>query len=161
MNDDNKTISQHLENFSKVNVLVIGDTMLDKFVWGEVTRISPEAPVPVVNVTNETCAPGGAANAAMNVAALGAQCFLTGLTGDDAGRDVLITLLRSKNINTDGLLIHNHPTTQKVRIMGNNHQLVRYDYEEKTQNEKEQEMINYVKSIIEKIDVILISDYAK
>ena len=161
MNEHDETISQHLENFSKVKVLVIGDAMLDKFIWGDVTRISPEAPVPVINVTNETCAPGGAANTAMNVAALGAQCFLAGLTGDDAGRDVLITLLRSKNINTEGLLIHTHPTIQKVRIMGNNHQLARYDYEEKTHNEKEQEMLQYIKQIIKQIDIIIVSDYSK
>lgn len=161
MTDNTETLSLHLEQFPQAKILVIGDIMLDKFIWGDVTRVSPEAPVPVVHVKNETCAPGGAANAAMNVAALGAKCFLTGLTGDDASRDILLTLLRSKNINTDGLHTHDHPTIQKVRIMGNNHQLVRYDYEEKTSNEKEQAIIDYIKTIINDIDIILVSDYAK
>ncbi len=161
MTDDTERVNKYLEQFSNTNILVIGDVMLDKFIWGDVTRISPEAPVPVVHVKNETCAPGGAANVAMNVATLGAKCFIAGLTGDDAGRDIMITLLRSKNIDTAGLIIHNHPTIQKVRIMGNNHQLVRYDYEEKIQNKKHQELIHYIKSIIENVDVIIISDYAK
>lgn len=158
----NKTrLSQLIEQFQNAKVLVIGDLMLDKFIWGEVTRISPEAPVPIVHVKNETFAPGGAANAAMNVASLGAQCHTIGLTGEDSARDILITLLRAKNINTDGILTSTKPTIQKIRIMGNNQHLVRFDYEEKNDNEKEKEMIEQIKKIADKIDIILVSDYAK
>ena len=150
-----------LEKIGSTKILVIGDLMLDKFIWGDVTRISPEAPVPVVHVKNETCAPGGAANAAMNVCALGAKCYLLGLVGDDYAKDILITLLNAKNIDTQGIFVHQNPTIQKVRVMGNNHNLIRFDYEEKTENEKEKEMIEYIKQIANEIDIILVSDYAK
>lgn len=150
-----------IEKFSQAKILVIGDVMLDKFIWGEVTRISPEAPVPIVHVKNETCAPGGAANAAMNVCALGAKCYLLGLVGDDSAKDILITLLNAKNIDTKGIFVHQKPTIQKIRIMGNNHNLIRFDYEEKSDNEKENEMIEYINKIIDDIDLILVSDYAK
>lgn len=149
------------ESFSNTRILVIGDVMLDKFIWGDVTRVSPEAPVPVVHVKQETYAPGGAANAAMNVATLGATCYLVGLVGDDPAKDVLTTLLTAKNVRTEGLFTHHRPTIQKIRIVGNNQHIVRFDYEEQGPNQREQDMLSYIRTIINTIDIILVSDYAK
>src|SRR3989344_4791617 len=88
-----KRLLHYIEKFASARVMVIGDLMLDKFVWGDVTRISPEAPVPVIHVKSVTYAPGGAGNAAMNVATLGAKCSIVGLTGEDSVKNVLKTLL--------------------------------------------------------------------
>lgn len=156
-----KDLLRITDEFKKASILVIGDVMLDKFIWGDVTRVSPEAPVPVVHVKQETYAPGGAANAAMNVATLGATCYLVGLVGDDAAKDVLTTLLTAKNVHTEGLFTHPRPTIQKIRIVGNNQHIVRFDYEEQGPNQREQDMLGYIKTIINTIDLILVSDYAK
>src|SRR3990167_8597739 len=93
-----------LEQFKNKKVLVVGDIMLDKYIWGEVSRISPEAPVQVVNVLKETYEPGGAANVANNVAALGGRPAMVGITGDDGARKILVDELEAKGIDTQGVL---------------------------------------------------------
>lgn len=153
-----------IKNFSSVNVLVVGDLMLDKYIWGNVDRISPEAPVQIVNVTNETYAPGGAANVAANIASLDGKVFMVGLVGKDESNKKLISLLNEKKINTEGILFdQNKPTTQKIRIIGNKHQLLRVDYEEKEyiNSEDEKRILSYVQRKISEVNVIVISDYAK
>nr|MDQ3322409.1 PfkB family carbohydrate kinase [Acidobacteriota bacterium] len=93
-----------LENFSKVKVLIVGDVMVDRFWWGDVTRISPEAPVPVVNLNRTSTAPGGAANVAANVSGLGAECFLVGVVGDDKEAEILPEILSQINVSTEFLI---------------------------------------------------------
>ena len=153
-----------LEQFKNRKILVIGDIMLDKYIWGEVSRISPEAPVQVVNVLKETYAPGGASNVASNAAALTAKVYMIGIAGNDAAKDVLFDELKKRGINTDGIFIDNDkPTIQKVRIIGRSQQLLRVDYEKKEHIHSyiESSMIKFLEENIKKIDVVVISDYAK
>ena len=153
-----------LDNFKNKKVLVIGDVMLDKYIWGDVSRISPEAPVQVVNVLKETFEAGGAANVANNVAALNGMAFMVGTTGNDEARKILLEVLHEKSIDTDGMQIHkDKPTIQKVRILGKNQQLLRVDYEKKDHVHKDIEasMIKFLEKTIKNVDLIVISDYAK
>jgi len=119
-----------LNRFSRQTIVVVGDVMLDHFLWGRVSRISPEAPVPVVEVTRESYFPGGAANVARNLRALGAAVRIIGVVGeDDAGRK-LRELLDEQEIETDSLTITpSRPTTLKTRIVAHNQQVVRFDRE--------------------------------
>jgi len=138
--------------------------MLDKYIFGNVERISPEAPVQIVNVKKEKFIPGGAANVANNIAALNANAFMVGVTGNDNEANILLNELKKRNINTEGIITdQNKPTTQKVRILGQKQQLLRIDYEKKDYLNKETEnkIIAFIKEKIEKIDAIIISDYAK
>ncbi len=148
------------EKFSEKTILVLGDVMLDRYVWGRVSRISPEAPVPVVEVQSESYAPGGAANSSNNIVALGGKAVLIGLVGDDAHKEILIKELEQRGI-TSQLVLDNRPTTTKIRVMGQKQQLVRIDYEHKHPIDEEAG-----KKILEVIrdtpcDGIIISDYAK
>ena len=114
----------------KTRVLVIGDVMLDQFIWGHVRRISPEAPVPVVDFDHESLMPGGAANVARNLTSLTANCDLVGLVGrDDQGR-TLKRLLRDERVRCDAVLAHRQrPTSVKTRIIAHQQQVVRVDRE--------------------------------
>src|SRR3989338_6128900 len=106
------TFHNLLEKFKGKNIIVIGDCMLDKYIWGEVSRISPEAPVQVIDVQKETYAAGGAANVAMNAAALGAKVSMVGITGDDEGRRLLLGVLKDKDVEIRGLMVEeDKPTT--------------------------------------------------
>ncbi len=157
-------LTQILNNFKQKNILVIGDIMLDKYIFGNVERISPEAPVQVVEVKKENYLPGGAANVANNIAALNANAFMVGIVGDDNEANILMNELKKRNINTEGIITDTEkPTTHKVRILGQKQQLLRIDYEKRDYLNKEIEnnIINFIKSKIEDIDAIIISDYAK
>ena len=118
--------------FRKTRILVVGDVMLDHYIWGKVSRISPEAPVPVVNVTKENLLLGGAANVVNNIHSLGGKVSVCGVIGrDDAGRQ-LIHLLQRQGIHTDGLIVEQgRPTTIKTRVIAHNQQVVRFDRETK------------------------------
>lgn len=151
-------------DFSNVKILVVGDVMLDKYLWGSVRRISPEAPVPVVNLEKTTFAPGGAANVAANVAGLGAQAFLIGLVGTDAEADLLCEGLSEKNVSSEFLYrIEERPTTVKTRIIGHNQQIVRIDSECKKSLDAnvEKNVLKKIYSLFDKINAIIISDYDK
>ncbi len=153
-----------LENFTNKKILVVGDIMLDKYIWGEVSRISPEAPVQVVHVLKETYAPGGASNVASNVVALNGKAFMVGIAGNDEAKNILLQELKNREINSDGIFIENDkPTIQKVRIVGRSQQLLRVDYEKKEHVHKniEHSIIEFLERIIKDVDVVVISDYAK
>ena len=153
-----------LEKFRNKKILVIGDIMLDKYIWGDVSRISPEAPVQVVNVLRETYEAGGAANVANNISALGGKAFMAGIAGNDEAKRILLNDLSKKGIITDGILIDgDKPTTQKVRIVGRGQQLLRVDYENKqhVHADIEKAIIDFLENALRKADVIVISDYAK
>lgn len=153
-----------LEQFKNKKILVIGDIMLDKYIWGDVSRISPEAPVQVVNVLKETYAPGGASNVASNASALNAKVFMVGIAGNDEAKSTLLEELRKRGISTEGIFIDkDKPTTQKVRIVGRGQQLLRVDYEKKEHVHQaiEHSIVSFIEKIIKDIDVIVISDYAK
>lgn len=149
---------------AKPNILVIGDLMIDHYVIGDANRLSPEAPVPIVNVRKEFTTPGGAANVAQNLLSLGSKISLAGITGDDADAVKLTEILVSEGINVDGIYKDNlRPTTVKTRIMAGSHQLVRVDREVTSPlNDRLQaEFINQLKANIAQADIIIFSDYNK
>lgn len=152
------------KKFSKTGILVIGDLMIDQYIWGKVSRISPEAPVPVVDVTEEDLLLGGAANVANNVQSLGGKVFITGAIGmDDKGR-ILTNKLAEKGFNTDGIIIdRNRTTTIKTRVIAHSQQVVRFDREEKSDIGKStmSSILKYVESRLHDIKGIIISDYCK
>src|SRR5690554_831398 len=119
-----------LPAFAQAPVLVVGDVMLDRYWYGSTTRISPEAPVPVVKVTRTEDRPGGAANVALNIAALGAQALLIGVTGKDEAAAALAEQLHSVGVQTDFQQIDGQPTIVKLRAMSRQQQLLRMDFEE-------------------------------
>jgi len=153
-----------LKNFSKAKVLVIGDVMLDRYCWGSVERISPEAPVPIVKLNKITLAAGGAANVAANVAGLGAAPFLVGIVGTDAEAEILTTVLDDGGVSAKFLIpIKNRQTTLKTRIIAHQQQVVRLDQENtKPLEQKDVEVVlKKIEKVWDKIEVVIISDYAK
>ena len=153
-----------LEKFKTRRIAVIGDLMLDKSIYGDVLRISPEAPVQVVNVTKEEYRPGGSANVASNIAALSAKAVVIGVAGNDSACKILKGRLESMGIDTSGVFVdESRPTIQKVRILGQHQQLLRVDYEKNESIPKkiQQGILSYLKRIIRDIDAIVISDYNK
>ncbi|HRH43606.1 MAG TPA: D-glycero-beta-D-manno-heptose-7-phosphate kinase [Pyrinomonadaceae bacterium] len=160
----NSEFNQVLENFSKVNVLVVGDVMLDRYWWGSVNRISPEAPVPIVNLEKENVLVGGAGNVAANIRGLGANPYLIGIIGEDREGDLLCQTLKDSNISPDYLIKSpTRPTTVKTRIVAHQQQIARIDQEVvKSIPEFEENAVwGRIESIIDKIDIVIISDYAK
>lgn len=148
-----------LNSFPKKRIIVIGDVMLDKTIIGDVSRISPEAPVQIVNVKKEIYEPGGAANVAMNVSSLGGNVSLFGFVGKDDNAKILLKILEEKKVCH--FLDENSLTTLKLRIRSGNHQLLRIDYEETSPKNFSQNIIEIMKEEINNSDIILISDYAK
>lgn len=145
-------------------VLVVGDVMLDEYVWGEVHRISPEAPVPVVDIHERTARAGGAANAAAGVVALGGRALLAGVVGDDAPAEALLGALADTGVEPTGLIAEpGRPTTTKVRVVAHAQQVVRADSESRNPLPEDLEtgLVNWVRDGMADADVLLISDYGK
>lgn len=152
------------KRFKDTGIIVIGDLMVDRYVWGKVKRISPEAPVPVVEVYDENLLPGGAANVANNLISLGARVFVTGIVGKDEMGSRLIRELNEKGINTDGIIIDgDRPTTIKTRIIAHSQQVVRFDKEtrEDINSSALSSILSYVRRCLPDIKGIIISDYCK
>ncbi len=153
-----------LESFSNVKVLVVGDIMLDRYWWGSVRRISPEAPVPVFSMEKTTSKAGGAANVAANVAGLGAKPFLIGVVGDDNEASELPEILEKSNISANFLVeIKNRPTTVKTRVIAHSQQIVRIDQETVIGLTQEEEKLVWekIELLLGEIEIIIVSDYAK
>ncbi|MCA1625181.1 MAG: D-glycero-beta-D-manno-heptose-7-phosphate kinase [Acidobacteria bacterium] len=153
-----------LENFSKVKVLVVGDVMLDRFWWGNVSRISPEAPVPVVNLQNMSLVAGGAANVAANIAGLGAEPLLVGVIGEDEEAKLFPAILNKSKVSADFLVkISTRQTTIKTRVIAHSQQVVRIDQETKKvlNQDEEQKVWEKILTLLEKAEIVIISDYAK
>ncbi|CDH05632.1 putative bifunctional ADP-L-glycero-D-manno-heptose synthase: putaive kinase (N-terminal); sugar nucleotide transferase (C-terminal) [Xenorhabdus bovienii str. oregonense] len=150
-----------LPDFHRAGVLVVGDVMLDRYWYGPTSRISPEAPVPVVKVDTIEERPGGAANVAMNIASLGAHSHLIGLTGlDDAAR-ALNEKLSSVKVQCNFVAVPTHPTITKLRVLSRNQQLIRLDFEEGFQNVDAQPMLEKIKQSLPHVGALVLSDYAK
>lgn len=146
------------------NILVIGDIMVDHYIWGNATRLSPEAPVPVVSVSNETTTPGGAANVAQNLITLGARVTLCGVVGNDVQGRQLSDILRTENIDTCSIITDaTRPTTVKTRVLAGSHQLVRVDREVTAplNADIEAQLIEQLNGCIASSDIVLFSDYNK
>ncbi|RJQ49797.1 MAG: D-glycero-beta-D-manno-heptose-7-phosphate kinase [Nitrospiraceae bacterium] len=152
------------KKFKNTGILVIGDLMVDQYVWGKVKRISPEAPVPVVEVTSENLLLGGAANVAHNIQSLGGAVYLAGVVGSDDTGKILINKFGESGISTDGIVIDkDRPTTVKTRVIAHSQQVVRFDKEIKTDisHATLSLLLDYVKECIPRIKGIIISDYCK
>jgi D-beta-D-heptose 7-phosphate kinase/D-beta-D-heptose 1-phosphate adenosyltransferase len=144
-------------------IAVIGDAMLDVYLTGDVERISPEAPVPVVRVRDRRYALGGAANVAQNVVAIGARCDLVGAIGDDRGGEQLATMLRAIGVDGRSLVTVERPTTQKTRIVARSQQLVRVDEEEEGDlgGEDVTRLLDAVLQAVAGADAVVLEDYNK
>lgn len=152
-----------LSGFRNQKIVIIGDLILDKYVYGEVDRISPEAPVPVVRVIKERHVPGGAANVAANISTLTGQAYLFGIVGDDQYKNILIDRVNELNINSNGILTDPvKQTIRKTRIIGMNQQLLRIDNEDTSYIEThlEKEFLTRLTGI-NNLAAIIVSDYAK
>jgi len=159
-----KTLLNQIDKFPQAKVVVIGDIMIDHFIWGSVNRISPEAPVPVVRVTRESFHLGGAANVVHNIHTLGGKVYLAGIIGDDEMGKKIINGLRSLKINTQGvILVPGRPTTVKTRIIAHNQQVVRFDREETSSlnSEVQKQIISFCKKVFSEIQAVILSDYDK
>lgn len=166
MNFDIKNnIIKFLNNrVSSCHVLVVGDVMLDRYFYGSVERISPEAPVPVVLINSQKDKLGGAANVVHNLAKLGCKVSVAGVIGNDYHGNLLKKKIQSLNINTNGLFTRRKNTTTKTRILGGHQQMMRIDFEEHepVDNAVEEDIVNYVrKQMGFDVDAIIISDYGK
>lgn len=155
-----------VSQFSQRNIVVLGDVMLDEFIWGDVSRISPEAPVPVVEVRRESTHLGGAANVMANLAAWGAQACVIGVVGRDAAAEKIRASVRNDGgVQTDELLVadDSRPTTIKTRIIAHNQMVVRADRERRTpvNGKTEAHIISAVKAAIENAGALVVSDYDK
>lgn len=150
-----------LPDYKQAGVLVVGDVMLDRYWHGPTNRISPEAPVPVVKVTMVEERPGGAANVAMNIASLGANSRLVGLTGIDDAAKALTENLNGVNVRCDFVAIPTHPTITKLRVLSRNQQLIRLDFEEGFENVDAQPMLERIEQALPHIGALVLSDYAK
>jgi len=159
-----KELIGFIDKFSSSRILVIGDIILDDFIWGDVARISPEAPVPVVEVIRETRNLGGAANVLNNIDALGGKAFICGVVGEDDYGAYLKERIRELGISTEGIIVDTtRPTSIKTRIIARNQQVVRFDRERKATIESSviQKLVKIIKNNINKMDAVIISDYGK
>ena len=150
-----------LPDCSNARVLVVGDVMLDRYWFGDVTRISPEAPVPVVHVQRTEERPGGAANVARNIASLGGKATLLSVVGDDEAGRSLAALLEKEHVTT---LFHKDaqlPTTVKLRVIGRQQQLLRIDFETPPSREVLEDKLGDFETLVDSVDVVILSDYGK
>ncbi|MFC0140648.1 bifunctional D-glycero-beta-D-manno-heptose-7-phosphate kinase/D-glycero-beta-D-manno-heptose 1-phosphate adenylyltransferase HldE [Erwinia mallotivora] len=150
-----------LPDFNRAGVLVVGDVMLDRYWYGPTSRISPEAPVPVVKVDNVEERPGGAANVAMNIASLGAQSRLVGLTGVDDAARALNHTLSGVNVQCDFVAVTTHPTITKLRVLSRNQQLIRLDFEEGFEGVDVGPLHQRIRQALPQAGALVLSDYAK
>lgn len=159
-----KALLRRIDAFPRAQILVVGDLMVDHFIRGNVERISPEAPVPVVSITSESMCLGGAANVAHNIRALGGVVYIAGVTGNDGMGEQILRELNSLNIGTDGIItVKDRPTTTKTRIIAHSQQVVRFDRERTDPLDPaiSQQIQERLQKSVAKIDAILVSDYGK
>lgn len=150
-----------LPHFSNANVLVLGDLMLDRYWHGPTGRISPEAPVPVVKVEQIEDRPGGAANVALNIAALGSSCEIIGITGDDEAGRILTEQMLALNVTPDFYQQSAIPTITKLRVISRNQQLMRLDFEEHASVIPSMPLLEKLEARVAQANVVILSDYAK
>jgi rfaE bifunctional protein kinase chain/domain len=161
---DSKRFHALAEQFSQKHILVMGDLMLDSYMWGQANRISPEAPVPVVSVKEVTHNPGGAANVGWNIASLSAKVTIAGVVGNDSHGEQLLTLMSERGMNVESVIRDtNRPTTVKTRVIANSQQVVRTDFEslDELSNESLEAVQASVLKNIKDVDAIILADYNK
>lgn len=163
-NTPTKRLLQIVDLLPKARVLVVGDFILDEFVWGTVSRISPEAPVPVVNVNRESFLPGGSLNVANNIRTLGGTVYPCGVVGRDLEGKLLVRGMRRLGIDTGGVILDTaRPTSIKTRVIAHSQQVVRVDREkaEAVSRVDAQKILKFVRRKIKEVDVVVVEDYGK
>ena len=161
---DREILKKYIDAFSQARIFVIGDIILDEYVWGEVSRISPEAPVPVVDVTRKTKMLGGAANVIHNLSTLGASPVLCGVIGEDRSGREIISKIKDMGLNPDGIILEQgRPTSVKTRVIAQNQQVVRFDRERRSDISIESlhRLLDIIRKNLDSIDGIVVSDYGK
>jgi D-glycero-beta-D-manno-heptose-7-phosphate kinase len=157
-------VAEILSHFSRQRIIVLGDLMLDEFIWGEVRRISPEAPVPVVEVRRETILPGGSGNVVSNLIELGATAIPVGIVGDDEGGRMLREICSTRGAPVGAVLtVAGRPTTRKTRIVAHSQQMVRADREDRSPVDQstEEQILEKIEGLLPLADALIISDYEK
>ncbi len=154
-------LGEVLARMAKAQVAVVGDVMLDRYWYGDVERISPEAPVPVIAVGRSEERPGGAANVARNVAGLGARCDLLGLCGNDAPAETLSALLRDCRVEAHLVRDALVNTTVKLRVVSRNQQLIRIDFETQTTPDGCRQLLDAYREVLGRVGAVVVSDYGK
>ncbi len=163
---EKEQIIEAFQSFSSMKILVIGDVMIDSYMWGKVDRISPEAPIPVVAVTKKENRLGGAGNVALNVQSMGAEPILCSVIGKDMGEDLFFEIMRINNLNSEGIFsVSKRKTTIKTRVISDGQHLLRVDEELTTSldSETEELFISKILTIIENkpVNAIIFQDYDK
>ena len=159
-----RRLEELLRNFRSKTVAVVGDLMLDRYFWGSVSRISPEAPVPIVDVESESARLGGAANVANNIQSLGGKALLVGVVGNDASGDLLLQLMKEQKFPTEGIVRDpSRSTTVKTRIIAHSQHVVRIDRESKSaiSGALAERVIGVLKKNITHLDAVILQDYNK
>lgn len=157
-------LQQVFANFNSLNILIVGDVMLDSYIWGVVERISPEAPVPIINVKKRDVRLGGAANVALNIQALGATPFMVALYGDDDAGKRLQQIVKDQKLSTEGLVVSaTRPTTVKTRIIASSQHVVRVDDESDKPStlEEENELWKRIETLLPACHAVIFEDYDK
>ncbi len=161
-----KEIKKLFDSFNSMNIMIIGDVMIDAYLWGHVDRVSPEAPIPIVSVAKKEYRLGGAANVALNIQALGARPVLCSITGNNEKSGLFMELMRDNDLDPSGIIISgDRKTTVKTRIISSNQQLLRVDEEnpEKVSKNAETRFAGLIGSILseQRIDAVIFEDYDK
>jgi D-glycero-beta-D-manno-heptose-7-phosphate kinase len=160
----NQRALEIIDNFSRARVLVVGDIMADHFIWGKVSRISPEAPVPVVDVKTDNFTLGGCANVLNNIHAMGGRVHLAGVVGSDETGKRLLSAFRGLGVDTGGIVVETgRPSTLKTRIVAHGQQMVRFDREDRKpiQAKSISKILSYIESLRDDLGALVISDYNK
>lgn len=159
----NSHLVKYIPKFAGAKILVIGDIIVDHFIWGTVSRISPEAPVPVVNVTREEMLLGGGANVLHNIYSLGGEAVLCGIIGNDDMGGRLRQLLTKLGTSTQGLILGRRPTTVKTRVIAQGQQVVRFDREQTgvPSEQTSSSILDFINKNLADFDVVIVSDYYK
>ena len=161
--EQSRLLSLIESGFAALRILIIGDVMLDRSIWGDVDRISPEAPVPVLRSVRTTNAPGGAANVAMNLVGLGVKVAQAGFWGNDVEMRELSALLAAAGVDFSGMIVSRHPTISKTRIVSRNQQLLRLDVESAEPHPagEHRALLERSLELVRTADAVILSDYAK
>lgn len=160
---DEAKLRRYIDRFAKTRIVVVGDVMLDRYIWGTVDRISPEAPVPVVHVDSESMSPGGAANVFANIVSLGGKADLCGVIGKDEAGQMLLDHLGLQKSNGGIVVEPERPTTRKTRILAHSQQVVRYDVEQRTDVSRHttRRILDHIKLKLSDMTCLVVSDYSK
>jgi D-beta-D-heptose 7-phosphate kinase/D-beta-D-heptose 1-phosphate adenosyltransferase len=164
LNRDGIELKRHIDRFSGTSILVVGDIIMDAYLWGNVSRISPEAPVPVVEVKEETKMLGGAANVIHNIGSLGGKSILCGVIGDDRTGKSIVERLENLGFTIDGIIVEpKRPTSMKTRVVAHNQQVVRFDRESRMaiRSESIRGLLGFIRERLSKLDAIVVADYGK